>query len=120
MRAFIMSDSESKDQVQEQSAEASEQEASVVDLGTFVNILVDWHSTKVALLKHLSEMPEGVLMSVNDGEDVKMEGPLLEGFRLGLQLALSELGPLPISKGVFTELKSDETTSEEVTNGTVH
>lgn len=99
---------------------STENTPQVVDLGTFINILTDWHKTRVQFLEHLKNVPEGVAISINDGEDIAMTGQLLEGFRLGLGLALSELGSFPISKGILTEIPDPLPVSEGDSNGTVH
>lgn len=93
-------------------------EPEVVDLGTFINLLTEWHKTKVQFLQHLKEVPEGVSITIDDGEDITLTGDLLKGYRLGLGLALSELGSFPISKGVVTELP--DPLPEGDSNGTIH
>lgn len=93
-------------------------EPEVVDLGTFINLLTEWHKTKLQFLQHLKEVPEGVLITIDDGDDITLTGDLLKGYQLGLGLAISELGSFPISKGVVTELP--ELIPEEGSNGTIH
>ena len=95
-------------------------EPEVVDLGTFINLLTEWHKTKLQFLNHLKEVPEGVSITIDDGEDLVLTGDVLKGYRLGLGIALSELGSFPISKGIVTELPDPIVVSEGDSNGTVH
>lgn len=67
----------------------------VEDLDRFVMLLADWHTQKVGVLKHMLDVPEGTEVSFNDEPATPLEGAKLAGFRLGLNLALMELGNLP-------------------------
>lgn len=73
-------------------------------LDGFVRALQNWHSNKVQLLKHMQQIPEGTEVTRDDGEPQALEGDLLKGFILGLEVALSEMGELPFEAEVdFTE-----------------
>jgi len=66
----------------------------------FVHHLNGWHSTRVAEMRHMITMPEGVSMVIEeDGvqKTVLMEGAMLAGFKAGVELALMRLGTLPFS-----------------------
>ena len=67
----------------------------VEDLNQFVYHLNNWHQSKVAMLRHMLQIPEGTAAELNDGEKVTMTGDILRGFRIGVTLGLSELGTLP-------------------------
>ena len=70
----------------------------VNDLDHFITLLTDWHNRQVATVKHLQEVPNGITMVIGDGDDAAkktLEGEFLEGFQLGLGLALNYLGTLP-------------------------
>lgn len=67
----------------------------VNDLDQFVQMLSSWHTKKVAVLKHMQNIPETAEVSIGDGPTVQMTGSFREGFLLGLSIALSELGELP-------------------------
>ena len=67
----------------------------VNDLDQFVQMLSSWHTKKVAVLKHMQNIPETAEVSIGDGPPVQMTGAFREGFLLGLSIALSELGELP-------------------------
>lgn len=69
----------------------------IKDLDTFVRALFHWHTNKVATINHMKSIPEGTEVTVDDGPKAILEGPMLEGFQLGLAYALSELGTLPFS-----------------------
>jgi hypothetical protein len=92
----------------------------VVDLGTFINLLTEWHKAKVQFLNHLKAVPEGVSITIDDGEDIVLTGELLRGYQIGLGLALSELGSFPISKGLVTEIPDLVQMPEGDNNGTIH
>lgn len=82
----------------EQKQEDSSELLAVTDLDHFITLLTDWHNRQVATVKHLREVPTGTQMIIGDGEDVKektLEGEFLEGFQLGIGLALNYLGTLP-------------------------
>lgn len=95
-------------------------EPEVVDLGTFINLLTEWHKSKLQFLSHLKEVPEGVSITIDDGEDLVLTGDVLKGYKLGLGIALSELGSFPISKGIVTELPDPIAVPEGDSNGTIH
>ena len=82
----------------EQTQETADELLAVADLDHFITLLTDWHNRQVATVKHLREVPAGMQMIIGDGEDakeMKLEGERLEGFQLGLDLALNFLGTLP-------------------------
>lgn len=68
----------------------------VDSLDQFVKLLVSWHTAKVALLKHMLEMPEGNIMEV-DGKDIALSGDALVAFQAGINVAISEMGQLPFT-----------------------
>jgi hypothetical protein len=84
----------------------------ISDLDTFVRALVHWHTNKIALLKHMLELPEGTEVSNGDGPPVTLTGDVLAAFKAGLQTALIELGELP-----FTFALEDEDTPPAASNG---
>jgi hypothetical protein len=69
----------------------------VVDIDHFIALLFAWHERKVKLLEHMMVIPSGTEAYVNDGETIKLDGDLLKGFKIGLSLALMELGQLPFA-----------------------
>lgn len=82
----------------EQTQETADELLAVTDLDHFIALLTGWHNRQVANVKHLREVPAGMQMIIGDGEDakeMKLEGERLEGFQLGLDLALVFLGTLP-------------------------
>ena len=68
-----------------------------IDLDTFVQAIVHWHTYKAALVNHMKAIPEGTEVSIGDDAPITMEGDFLKGFQLGLSYALSQLGELPFS-----------------------
>lgn len=67
------------------------------DLDHFVRTLTGWHNHKVKVLEHMAEIPTGTEVTFNQGPPVVLEGELLKGFCMGLNLALMELGKLPFA-----------------------
>lgn len=67
----------------------------VEDLDKFVTLLADWHQKKVAMLEHMLKLPEGTEVSFNDKPPAPLEGDMYQGFLIGLNVALMELGTLP-------------------------
>ena len=67
----------------------------VNDLDQFVQLLANWHTKRVATLKHMQNIPDTAEVSIGEGPPIKLTGEFREGFLLGLSLALSELGELP-------------------------
>lgn len=75
----------------------------VNDLDEFVRTLVGWHNHKVKVLEHMAEIPTGTEVVFNQGPPVVLEGDMLKGFCMGLNLALMELGNLPFAVEVGDE-----------------
>ena len=67
----------------------------IQSLDHFIALISHWHGQKVKVLEHMLTLPEGTAMQINEGNDIVMEGQMLEGFKAGLGLALMELGQLP-------------------------
>ena len=85
------------EQAAQQQEEANDLLA-VTDLDHFITMLTDWHNRQVATVKHLQEVPNGITVVIGEGDDADkktLEGEFLEGFQLGLDLALNYLGKLP-------------------------
>ena len=82
----------------EQTQETADELLAVTDLDHFITLLTDWHNRQVATVKHLQEVPSGITVVIGEGDDADkktLEGEFLEGFQLGLGLALNYLGKLP-------------------------
>ena len=84
----------------------------VEDLDAFVAVLADWHTSKVAGLKHMQSIPAGAEVTFNEGSSNILTGDLLKGFQLGIELSLLELGTLPF----YTEDVSIPSATEEHTS----
>ncbi len=66
----------------------------ITNLDQFVGIMTLWHKEKVQACKHLLAIPNGSVFEI-EGKQLKMHGVTLKGFRLGIELALMQLGELP-------------------------
>jgi len=71
----------------------------VDDMGHFIELLVRWHDTKVRLLKHMEQIPDGTVIQFDDVEQA-FTGDMRQGFMLGVRVALAELGELPFAAEV--------------------
>lgn len=67
----------------------------VEDLNEFVDLINEWHSNAVDTVLHLKNAPPGIEIKVEDEEAFKLEGDVLKGFKLGIELSLNYLGRLP-------------------------
>lgn len=68
----------------------------VEDLDHFITLLVRWHDTKCRLLKHMESIPADAVVEI-DGVDHTFTPEMREGFKLGITIALAELGTLPFA-----------------------
>ena len=66
------------------------------NLDQFVRVLTGWHADKVAMLRHLLQIPEGTTFEVGE-QTVVVEGHVLAGFKFGIELALMQVGTLPFA-----------------------
>lgn len=72
----------------------------VDNLDQFVQILCRWHAEKCAQVRHLTQVPEGSSFSIGDGADAKeivLTGDAHAAFKLGVEMALMQLGTLPFA-----------------------
>lgn len=86
-------------QTQGQEAQQAPQQAEtieVTDLDQFVRMLIAWHDTKCRLLKHMLDIPADATVEI-DGVDQPFTPEMRQGFALGIDIALAELGTLPFA-----------------------
>lgn len=79
--------------------EAATQEAppeliQITDLDSFARMVAAWHENRVARLRHMLDIPEGTEVEIGDTKLV-LTGEIKDAFRLGLHVALHEMGQLP-------------------------
>lgn len=67
----------------------------VETLDMFVKLLTQWHASKVKVLEHMLQIPEGTEVEYAGLNSKPLTGELHLGFIIGLTVALSELGILP-------------------------
>ena len=79
----------------------------VDDLNHFVFLLSNWHQDRINILKQMMEIPQGFEVELEGEEPMPLTGDLHKGFKIGLIVALSELGTLP-----FVAEPNAETTDE--------
>jgi hypothetical protein len=68
------------------------------DLDQFVRALVAWHTARCAAVRKLQEVPEGSEFQIEDeinNQSVVLTGSTMIAFKLGIEMALMELGSLP-------------------------
>lgn len=68
----------------------------ITDTNVFVKNLIDYHNHQVAKTKHMMDIPEGTEVEIDENEVITLEGDTLKAFQLGIQVALYDLGTLPI------------------------
>jgi hypothetical protein len=83
----------------------------VNDLNQFVFLLSNWHQDRVAVLKQMMEIPQGFEVEMEGEAPMALTGDLHKGFKIGLIVALSELGVLPFV--AETNAQESETASDE-------
>ena len=68
-----------------------------------VYLVSEWHKKNMATLRHLQNVPDGMPVKIGDENDTSKEadliltGDVLTGYKLGLGLAISYFGYLPIA-----------------------
>lgn len=68
----------------------------VESLDHFARLMAQWHMGRVAQLKHILTVPEGIQFTV--GEEVLiLQGDVLKGFKFGVELALIQFKELPFA-----------------------
>jgi hypothetical protein len=75
-----------------------EQPDNVVTLNTvheMAEVIGKWHQHKVNVIKYIRDIPDGSHVELN-GKPYVFTGDFREGVILGINLALNELGELPI------------------------
>lgn len=93
----------------------------ITDLDSFVRALVHWHTNKVAMLKHMAEVPEGTEVQANESKPaIILQGDVREAFRAGLATALAELGELPFSFELEDEASADQAQIDALVATGVH
>jgi hypothetical protein len=65
------------------------------DLNQFVFLLSNWHQDRINILKQMMEIPQGFEVELEGEAPMPLTGDLHKGFKIGLIVALSELGVLP-------------------------
>ncbi|MCP1290713.1 hypothetical protein NK214_10985 [Chromobacterium sp. S0633] len=78
------------------------------DVIEFTNQLRDWHESRVQNLQLIVENPTADLMLGTS--EIKADSDLAKGIRIGIQLALAQLGKLPFSVTPCTVDVVDEET----------
>lgn len=68
----------------------------IIDVNDLASKLMNWHDNRVLRLQHMLSIPIGTEVELDGEETLVLEGATLSAFRLGIQVALSELGQLPI------------------------
>lgn len=84
----------------------------VTDLDHFIKLLVRWHDTKIRMLKHMEEIPEGTVVEI-EGVDHEFTAEMRRGFSLGITIALAELGSLPFAFETDDDEEAPATNDEQ-------
>ena len=75
----------------------------VENINEFANSIMHWHDTRVARIRHMMTIPEGTEVELEEGQSIVLEGSNHQAFRLGLIVALHELGQLPFTAEYETD-----------------
>ena len=70
----------------------------ITTISQLSQLLVAWYDNQIAILDQLKDVPAGTQVQVGDkeaNETYVLEGDVLTGYLLGLNLALSNIGSLP-------------------------
>lgn len=99
----------------------------IVDVTSLTTVVVEWHKQILRQLLHLSQIPEGFEVSMQEiaGNEEKtttltLSGDILTAYRIGVSMALAEFKDLPF---VYTTVESSEPQSMDTTDepsSTVH
>ena len=72
----------------------------VTELNEFIPLLEAWHLRQVKTVEHFQTVPEGQIVEIEGEPAFTLAGDVLQGFKLGLSIALSYLGQLPFSAAI--------------------
>jgi len=86
---------EAQDPQAEAPAVEQEEAFCIETVDQFGQLVTVWHKQAMATLLHLTKVPVGQMIKIGDEEPFALEGDILKGFNLGLQLALNYVGKLP-------------------------
>lgn len=66
----------------------------MTDLDQFVQTLTAWHQAQCAKVQHMLKLPLGATFDI-EGKRVVLRGKAMDAFKLGVEMALMQLGTLP-------------------------
>lgn len=69
------------------------------DSQQLAELLYLWAYRMVATLEHMKKIPPGTEIHVDEANKFVLEGDMLEGFKLGLTLAIMEMSSFPLQQG---------------------
>lgn len=69
----------------------------VTDMDQMVRILIKWNEEKVAVLRHMIDIPEHSQVEIQNDNPLVLSGDVRRAFQLGIQMSLEELGNLPFT-----------------------
>ena len=87
-----------------------------IEIGTVemaIAAMQHWHLNTINKLRHFLDIPEGVVISLNGGEDEPLKGDLHRGFTAGMIVALQEILQFPFTPQLDeeTEVTPDATSN---------
>lgn len=77
-------------------------EVAVTDLTHAIELIMSWHAMTVAQVTHMLNIPEGTTVDIEGQDPLQLSGDTLRGYRLGIEIALADLGKLPF-RAEYTE-----------------
>jgi len=100
----------------EQTNEVEIQTINVNTIDDMMSVLYHWHAEKVAVLKHMINVPDEAKVTIDEKRELILKGEVREAFKLGLTLALIEMGKLPFVVELQGEPMSEGTTVVEASD----
>lgn len=86
----------------------------VEDINQFVRIMMAWHAQKIAEFEHMTKIPKGIEVTINDAESFILDGDLHTGFVMGVTMALVGMSHLPFEAEFEPSGEESLTTDESV------
>lgn len=78
-----------------EAVQASPEVVPIKDMNQFVQVLVAWHSERCVAVQQLLTVPEDSEFQVGEQPPVVLTPEVLAGFKLGVEMAMMQLGTLP-------------------------
>lgn len=82
----------------------------MTNIDQFAQNIIGWHERNLAVLRHMTQVPEGTPITIGDEEAQPLKGDLLKGFGAALTVAIGQIESLPFQ--IVPELEDNPQPSE--------